>query len=181
MYQVRPLGQEDVDAFRRVRLQALRLHPEAFGSAYEDEVQLDRAQFAERLAAARFTRFGGFAGDDLVGMAGLQVRAGAKERHKGHLFSMYVDAAHRRSGLSEQLVKAVISGARDAGVVLVHLSVTSSNTNAKRFYRRMGFTVYGVERRSLKVGDRFNDEDLMVLHLDSFREPMSEGDADAVK
>ncbi len=114
MYQVRPLGASDVDAFRRVRLEALRLHPEAFGSAYEDEVQLDRAQFAERLAAARFTRFGGFAGDDLVGLVGLQVRAGAKERHKGHLFSMYVDAAHRRSGLSEQLVKAVIAGARDA-------------------------------------------------------------------
>jgi len=80
---------------------------------------------------------------DLPGMiwlalAGLQVRAGAKERHKGHLFSMYVDAAHRRSGLSEQLVKAVISGARDASMVLMHLSVTSSNTNAKRFYRRWG-------------------------------------------
>ena len=181
MYQVRPLGASDVDAFRRVRLEALRLHPDAFGSAYEDEVQLDRAQFAERLAAPRFTRFGGFTGDDLVGLVGLQVRAGTKERHKGHLFSMYVDAAHRRSGLSEQLVNAVIAGARDADAVLVHLSVSSSNTNAKRFYRRMGFTVYGVERRSLKVGDRFHDEDLMVLHLDGFREPTSEGDSGAVK
>jgi ribosomal protein S18 acetylase RimI-like enzyme len=94
---------------------------------------------------------------------------------------MYVDAAHRRSGLSEQLVKAVIAGARDASVALVHLSVSSNNTNAKRFYRRMGFTVYGVERRSLKVGDQFLDEDMMVLHLDGFREPSSEGDADAFK
>lgn len=181
MYHVRPLGNADVDAFRRVRLEALRLHPEAFGSAYEDEAQLDRAVFAERLATARFTRFGGFAGDDLVGLVGLQIRAGAKERHKGHLFSMYVDAAHRRSGLSEQLVKAVIAGARDGGALLVHLSVSSNNTNAKRFYRRMGFTVYGVERRSLKVGDQFLDEDLMVLHLDDFREPMSTDDADAVR
>lgn len=181
MYHVRPLGQEDVDAFRRVRLEALRLHPEAFGSAYEDEVQLDRAQFAERLATPRFTRFGGFAGNDLVGLVGLQVRAGAKERHKGHLFSMYVDAAHRHSGLSEQLVNAVIAAARDADVLLVHLSVMSGNTNAKRFYLRMGFTVYGVERRSLKVADRFYDEDLMVLHLDGFREPTFESDADAVK
>jgi hypothetical protein len=45
----------------------------------------------------------------------------------------------------------------------------------------MGFTVYGVERRSLKVGDQFLDEDMMVLHLDGFREPSSEGDADAFK
>jgi len=166
MYLVRPLGADDVGAFRRVRLDALRLHPEAFGSAYEDEVLLDRAQFAARLAVPGFTRFGGFAGDDLVGLVGLQMRAGAKELHKGHLFSMYVDAAHRRSGLSEQLVKTVIAGARDAGALLVQLSVSSSNINAKRLYHRMGFTVYGVERRSLKVGDRFYDEDLMVLDLD---------------
>lgn len=166
MYHVRALGPTDVDAFRRVRLEALRLHPEAFGAAYEDEVLLDRAQFAERLAAPRFTRFGGFAGNDLVGLVGLQLRTGAKELHKGHLFSMYVDVAHRRSGLSEQLVNAVIAGARDAGALLVHLSVNSSNTNAKRFYQRMGFTVYGVERRSLRISDRFYDEDLMVLDLD---------------
>jgi len=167
MYLVRQLGRADVDAFRRVRLAALQLHPEAFGSAYEDEVLLDRAQFAERLATPGFTRFGGFAQDDLVGLVGLQIRAGAKERHKGHLFSMYVTAGHRRSGLAEKLVKAVIAGARDAGAVLLHLSVTSSNATAQGFYRRMGFIVYGVERRSLKVGDRFYDEDLMVLDLDN--------------
>ena len=33
-------------------------------------------------------------------------RSGAKERHKAHLFSMYVDAAHRRTGLAQQLVRS---------------------------------------------------------------------------
>jgi RimJ/RimL family protein N-acetyltransferase len=30
----------------------------------------------------------------------------------------------------------------------------------------MGFRVYGLERRALKVGDRFYDEELMALDLD---------------
>jgi GNAT superfamily N-acetyltransferase len=111
-YQVRALGVADVDAYRQVRLAALRLHPDAFGSAYEDEAALDRAQFAERLTAADFTRFGGFAAGDLVGLAGLQIRSGAKERHKARLFSMYVDAAHRGGGLAQQLIAAV-AGARE--------------------------------------------------------------------
>jgi ribosomal protein S18 acetylase RimI-like enzyme len=165
-YTIRPLLPDDVDAFRRVRLDALRLHPEAFGSAYEDELQLDRTQFIERLTTPNLTRFGGFADAVLVGLAGLQIRAGAKEQHKSRLFSMYVDAAHRRSGLAQQLVEAVIAGAREADAVVLQLSVTSSNTRAQSFYRRMGFTVYGVERRSLKVGDRYFDEDLMALDLD---------------
>jgi hypothetical protein len=42
---VRELGVADADAFRDIRLEALRLHPDAFGSSYEPE------------AAESFTRF----------------------------------------------------------------------------------------------------------------------------
>ena len=101
-----------------------------------------------------------------LGLAGLQIRSGAKERHKAHLFSMYVDRAHRRNGLAQRLVEAVIAGAREAGAVVLHLSVTVGNAPAQLLYRRMGFAVYGVERRSLKVNGRFLDEELMVLDLD---------------
>lgn len=165
-YLVRPLAIADGDAFRRVRLDALWLHPNAFGSAYEDEVVLDRAQFAARLTTPGFTRFGGFAGDELVGLVGLQMRTGIKEQHKARLFSMYVDAAHRSSGLAPRLIEAVIAGAREAGAVVLQLSVEAGNAPAQRLYRRMGFTVYGVERRSLRVGDRYHDEELMALDLD---------------
>jgi len=166
MYAIRALGVKDADAYRRVRLDALRLHPDAFGSAYEDEAVLDRAQFAERLAAPGFTRFGAIADGDLVGLAGLQMRTGAKERHKARLFSMYVDAAHRSSGLAQRLIEAVIAGAREAEALVLQLSVSAGNAPARRLYRRMGFTVYGVERRSLRVGGHFHDEELMALDLD---------------
>ena len=123
-------------------------------------------QVADKLSTPRITRFGGFSGSDLVGLAGLQIRPGRKEQHKAYLFSMYVDAAHRRSGLAERLVEAVIAGARENGAVVIHLSVTMGNAPAQRFYRRMGFTVYGIERRSLKVNGVFHDEELMALDLD---------------
>ncbi len=165
-YQIRVLGTADADDYRRIRLDALRLHPDAFGAAYEDEVLLDRTQFAKRLATPGFTRFGGFAGDELVGLAGLQLQPGAKQRHKARLFSMYVDAAHRRSRLASQLVEAVISRARNAGALVLQLSVSAGNVPAQRLYRTMGFRCTGVERRSLKVGDRFYDEELMALDLD---------------
>jgi len=165
-YVIRQLGVTDAEAYRRVRLDALRLHPEAFGASYEDEARLDMAQIAERLAVPELVRFGGFAQAELVGLAGVQLPNGAKERHKAHLFSMYVDAAHRGGGLARRLVETVIDRARDRGALLLDLTVTVGNSSAQRLYRRMGFMVYGTERRGLKVGDRFYDQELMVLDLD---------------
>jgi RimJ/RimL family protein N-acetyltransferase len=164
---IRRLEPSDVDAFRAVRLDALRLHPEAFGASYEDEAALDRADFVERLAAPGFVRFGVFdEHGSLVGLIGLMIRSGAKQRHKAFLFSMYVDAAHRGTGLAQQMVEAVIAAAREAGAIVLQLSVASDNAPARRLYRRMGFTTYGVDRRSLKIGDHFHDEELMALDLD---------------
>jgi ribosomal protein S18 acetylase RimI-like enzyme len=165
-YLVRPLGVADADEFRRVRLDALRLHPESFAASYEDEAALSAAQFAERLAAPGLTRFGAFAQQEMVGLVGLQIPSGSKVRHKAHLFSMYVAGGHRRTGLAERLVQAVIDAARESGALVLQLTVTAGNAPALCLYRRMGFQVYGMERRALKVGDRFYDEELMALDLE---------------
>jgi ribosomal protein S18 acetylase RimI-like enzyme len=165
-YRVRGLGTADAHDHQRVRLAALRLHPEAFGSAFDDEAVLGHAQIVERLSTPGLIRFGGFADGTLVGLSGLALQSGAKQRHKAGLFSMYVEAAHRRSGLAQRLVGAVIAGARDAGARVLHLSVTVGNAPAQLLYRRMGFVVYGVERRALLVDDVFYDEELMALDLD---------------
>jgi ribosomal protein S18 acetylase RimI-like enzyme len=162
---LRILGTGDVDEFRRVRLDALRLHPAAFLASYEDECVLDRAQFAEQLVTPGLTRFGAFAHKEMVGLVGLQVSNGAKVRHKAHLFSMYVANGHRRSGLADRLVQAVIDAARQTGALILQLTVTAGNVPAQRLYGRMGFQVYGIERRAIQVGGRFYDEELMAMDL----------------
>ena len=101
----------------------------------------------------------------MVGLVGLQVPSGTKVRHKAHLFSMYVANGHRRSGLADRLVQAVIDAAREAGALLLQLTVTAGNAPAQRLYGRMGFQVYGIERRAIQVGGRFYDEELMAMDL----------------
>jgi len=170
-HEIRRLTAGDAEAYRRIRLDALRLHPEAFSAAYEDEKTLGMQQVVERLTTT-VTMFGAFTeAGDLVGMVGLRLNRGAKVRHKADLISMFVDAAHRGSGVSRRLVEAVIAGARDAGAVELQLFVTAGNARAQRMYRAMGFTPYGVERRALKVGGRFHDQELMALDLDGGRSP----------
>jgi len=43
--------------------------------------------------------------------------------------------------------------------------VACDNTAAGALYRSMGFEMYGVERKAIRLGDRYIDEDLLVLFL----------------
>ncbi len=51
------------------------------------------------------------------------------------------------------------------GLEQIVLAVTAHNTVARSLYTSLGFQTYGLERHALKLGDRYLDEELMVLWL----------------
>lgn len=161
---IRPLTAADAAAYRALRLQALRDHPEAFGASYEDEVARSLEMTAKRLDGGPLNCvFGAFAGDDLVGTAGFIVPdRSAKSRHKGLLVGVHVAPAHRGHGLGRALVTAVIDHAR-AHVVLLQAAVGVANASALRLYESLGFRHYGREDKALRVDGVFVDEALIVL------------------
>jgi ribosomal protein S18 acetylase RimI-like enzyme len=111
--------------------------------------------------------FGGFTpAGELVGVTGLRLDPGIKSRHNGLLFTVYVDAAHRRSGLARALAEAAIARARDEHLRVVHLTVTVGNDGARKLYAELGFRTYGIALRALCVDGVFHDEELMALDLD---------------
>jgi ribosomal protein S18 acetylase RimI-like enzyme len=157
--QIRRLGPADAAIYRDIRLEALRQSPEAFGSTFETERCKPLAFFEGRISTSGV--FGAFDHAALVGVAGLLIREGAKESHKGMLWGMYVRSSARKAGVGRRLVEAVIEFARTR-VELVHLTVVSENETARRLYARMGFLEYGIERKALKQGSRYYDEVLMA-------------------
>jgi ribosomal protein S18 acetylase RimI-like enzyme len=140
----------------------LRQHPEAFGSSFEEEQGDDLARM---ISAPPNVTLGGFAAGALVGTAALVVSPKLKQRHKGHIVGVYVAPAWRGTGLGRGLIDRLIQEAHAQGLVLLTLSVTIGNTEARRLYLRAGFAVYGVEPLSLRVGTVFLDEELMALRL----------------
>jgi RimJ/RimL family protein N-acetyltransferase len=154
----------DAAAYRELRLQALRDHPEAFAACFEEEAARPPEWFAARLDAGAV--FAGWRAGDArpAGMAGLFVPEGAKTQHNGLLWGMYVRPEARGSGLAAALVERVVEHAR--GVVEeVRLTVVSTNLAALRLYARLGFTACATEPRALKVGDAYHDEVLMLRRL----------------
>ncbi len=161
----RRLNGSDADVFQALRLESFRLEPRAFRFAPEDEAHLETDAVAERLQ--RDFVIGAFNAEDsqFIGVGGLAWSDGAKTRHKALLYGMYVKAAHRGSGVADEIIKRLIDEAKEK-VEIVTLTVVSTNLRALRFYERWGFRAYGVEERSAKLceGD-YLDETLMALRL----------------
>ena len=165
-WRVRRLGPEDAAAFRALRLEGLAAHPCAFAASHDEEAGQGLADVGARLE--RQPVFGGFAEGALLGVAGFAVPSLAKKRHKGLLWGVYVREAARGRGLGRALVAQVIEHARSQ-VRQLHVAVVTTNHAARRLYRSLGFSPYGLEPRGLACAGRYFDQELMVLPLD--REP----------
>jgi len=157
---VRRLLPEDAARYREIRLEGLRVSPEAFGNTFEAENARPIELFADRIRDSE--TMGAFEGAEILGVAGLRANQGPKESHKGMLVGMYVRPRARNRGVGRRLVEAVIEVARTRGVELLQLAVVSDNEPARRLYARLGFVEYGIEKKSLKQGGRYTDEVLMV-------------------
>jgi ribosomal protein S18 acetylase RimI-like enzyme len=164
---VRDVTVDDAEEFRALRLRALREEPEAFGSSWEEESQRSLEQTIARLQASDTIALGGF--DDagkLVGMVRLWREDGIKTHHKANIISMYVAPEVRGLGLGRMLLDAAIARARATpGIEQLVLAVVTVNAPARSLYRAAGFEVYGVEPRALKLGERYLDEEYMMLIL----------------
>jgi RimJ/RimL family protein N-acetyltransferase len=161
--QIRRLEPSDAALFREIRLEGLRISPEAFGSTFEKEDAEPLSWFETVLG--RTAIFGAFLDGTLAGVAAYAAQERSKQAHKATLWGMYVRNTARNSGLGKKLVAAVLDHARER-VEMVQLTVVSENDDARRLYSASGFVEYGYEKRALKHDGRYFDEVLMVNFLD---------------
>jgi GNAT superfamily N-acetyltransferase len=162
---IRPLGPDDAEAFRSLRLSALLTTPEAFGASHAEEAAQPLSVFEARLSPESPGQvFGAFLGDSLVGTAGFLATNSAKTRHKGKLWGVYVAPDVRGHGAGEKLVTAVIEHAR-RHVLILQANVVTTNRAAYVLYEKLGFAPYGIESRGLCIDGVFHDEALLALEL----------------
>lgn len=162
---IRPLVPADAPALRALRLTALTDSPEAFGSSYEEEASLSVQDFRARIPQAPPDAiFGAFADDALVGMAGFAVYGRLKARHKGLMWGVFVRPEWRGQGFGSALVRQVIDHA-SWHVLVLEAAVGLWNESARRTYHSLGFTPYGIERKAIRIGDAYYDEELLCMEF----------------
>jgi len=146
----------DLSAYKRLRDEGLRLHPDAFDADIESEHARPPESYLGRLGLSETLGgtflLGAWVGRELVGMIGLERQSLQKLRHSAELNSMMVDPRHTGKGIGLQLVNAAIAEARKAiGLEQVTLRVSTSSESAIKLYERAGFQACGVLPHAIKL------------------------------
>jgi GNAT superfamily N-acetyltransferase len=170
--EIRLLTADDAEAWWHLRFEALRNDPVSFADSTEEHLTTTVETARKRLGAgdpARNFVVGAFADGKLAGTAGFYRSAHIKERHKGHVWGVYVRPESRGKGMARALMQEIVRRARGIGGLEQILLVASAHLPARKLYEAMGFEAYGVEPRSLKLfretGVEYVDDVLMILRL----------------
>ena len=143
--EVRRIGSEEWRELRRLRLEALRDTPLAFGSTYASDAAVDDAAWqrwaADAAAATHEVIVVGVSGGRWVAMARGSVAN--DEPADAFLTAVYVTPAWRGHGLGRAVSAAVIAWARARGLARMRLHVAGWNDAARRTYESLGFVATG--------------------------------------
>lgn len=168
--EVHILTEKDAEAFWKIRLRALQEDPESFGASYEEILERgiagDTPGLSRREGVPEEVTFGAFDGKQIVGIASFRREEGAKRRHKGMIWGMYVPKELRGQGIGNALLSAAIEYAKGLpDLERINLAVVLTSKEARLLFVAHGFETYGLERQALKLHDRYFDQELMTLPL----------------
>jgi ribosomal protein S18 acetylase RimI-like enzyme len=165
--EIKALESIHADQYRKLRLEALKNHPEAFASSFEEEKDIPVELYQSRFSSEDSYHFGAFENAKLVGVVTIIKEMKLKLKHRANIFAMYVTPANQGYGIGRSLMVEAINQVKEwEGIEQVYLSVVTSNISAKNLYASLGFKTFGIEKRALKINRAYFDEEHMVLFLD---------------
>jgi len=156
---IKPLGHDEWQTLRGIRLSALQESPHAFLSTYEKEKSYSEDQW--RAEFIRGDWHVSVLGGRPVGLLGA-TREPDMPAHECYLEYLWVSPECRRTGVAHGMLTTVIGLLRGSGVRTVFLWVLDGNDAAVRLYKRVGF-VSNNHRQPLAAHPGRSEE---RMHLD---------------
>jgi RimJ/RimL family protein N-acetyltransferase len=136
-YILRRFLPEEWEAYRDIRLEALQISPEMFGSNYAKESQYTKEDWLGAVDNPHRAMFGLYLNKNIVGVTGV---AFVKEDHsQAVLIASFICPEYRGKGLSKLFYEARLDWARDMGCNSIVVSHREDNNPSKGANQSFGF------------------------------------------
>ena len=160
---IRLVTAEEANAFKDFFEQGLINRPDCFRISPSDLAPLP---FPTQGNPDNFT-LGAFDEDNnWMGTASFKREGLERERlrHQGLLFFMYVSDKCEGKGIGGKLLDALIKRVKEqTDIEQIVLTLVGTNYRAKKLYLSKGFETYGYQKKAIKWGDHYLDEEFMYL------------------
>lgn len=148
---------------RAIRLEALQSDPLAFGSSYEESLEMTDTEWLERVTSAyeKKNQIALYAEADekLVGMMGAFWSNRMKLGHIASIYGVYVARDYRGQGVGTLLMKSLLDEISALPhITKINLTLNTTQLPAQKLYEKFGFQPIGVAHRELKYEGQYYDE-----------------------
>jgi len=171
-FQIVKLPVSEWQAFKELRLKALKTSRTSFGSTFEREVTFPDEKWKEKLESSVIEErslmlFAKTDNNKLIGMIGSYWNPDKpEEANVVHIWGVYVDEDYRGNGVGHRLFDELLTTIRAKhGLEKATLTCNINNTGAQKLYAKEGFVKIGEIKEGLKAGDDSYDEVVMELNL----------------
>ena len=153
-------------AYKTLRLEALKNDPQAFASSYQEIALKADSFWQSRLSEANQGRGNWllFARENqsLLGMIGAFIDEAQKDT--AIIISVYVARQARRRGIGKKLMAAILQAIKNDGIKTARLEVSTEQIAAIQLYKNSGFKAVKTTQRLMGTGI-YHDELLLEMIL----------------
>ena len=142
-FEIRKFKSSDLPSVRKI------IHSN-FEKPWSDNMILSENLFSYKTVAVADNRIIGFFSGEII-------------YDEGFILIITVDKSFHGKGVGTALMLDFLKEAKDRKVSSVYLEVSRSNNRALEFYKKVGFSIYGIRERYYR-----NGEDAVLMKLDLY-------------
>lgn len=163
---VKRVTSSDWQEYKKIRLEALKNEPQAFGSSYNKENERTESEWQNKLAKS----------EDLNGISffyailkeGVFVAIGGAYQDNNkqwNIIAIYTKKEVRGQGLGQEIFKSIINELKARKIKKAYLCVNTLQIAAQALYKKNGFVIKQIIKDQLLGDGRYYDEVEMSIDL----------------